>query len=208
MIITFQGNHSIKLQFGDTVVAANPISKDSSMKGSRFGADICLVSVNNPDFNGVEQVSFGDKQPLIITGPGEYETSGVFIRGLASHSAHGINTIYTLNLDSINICILGALDSADLPAEAKESLEEIDILFLPIGGNGTLAPQEAYKLAVSLEPKLIIPLGYDAPGAIKDALKIFLKEAGEQPTAVDKLTIKRKDLDGKEGDVAVLACQS
>jgi hypothetical protein len=221
MIITCQGNQSLKLQVGDLVVAANPISKDSALKTSRFGADICMVSVNHPDFNGVDQVTFGDKQPLIITGPGEYETREIFIRGLPSHSSYNldsvdmakrdqkgrVNTIYTLTLDSITVCILGALDSVDLPAEAKEALEEIDILFLPIGGNGTLTPQEAYKLAVSLEPKLIIPLGYDAPNALKDALKIFLKEAGEQVSSVDKLTLKRKDLEGKEGDVAVLACQ-
>jgi len=218
MIITSQGNQSLKLQVGDLVVAVNPISKESAMKASRFGAEICLISLNHKDFNGADQVTFGDKKPLVIAGPGEYETREVFIRGLESHSSYGLdsvdknkashtgrlNTIYTLTLDSINVCILGALDTADIPAEAKEALEEIDILFLPIGGNGTLGPQEAYKLAVSLEPKLIIPLGFDASDAVKDALKIFMKEAGEQVTAVDKLTLKRKDLEGKEGDVAVL----
>ncbi len=213
MIITSQGNQFLKLQVGDLVVAVNPISKDSTLKTSRFGADICLVSINHPDFNGTEQVALGGKQPLVIHGPGEYEIREVFIRGLPSHSSYAqtkgglMNTIYRFIFDGINICVLGALDTASLPAETKEDLGEIDILFLPIGGDGTLSPAEAYKLAVSLEPKLIIPLGYDAPGAVKDALKIFLKEAGESVTAVDKLTLKRKDLDGKEGDVAVLACQ-
>ncbi len=213
MIITSQGNQFLKLQVGDLIVAANPISKNSTMKASRFGADICLISANHPDFNGADQVAFGGKQPLVITGPGEYEIREVFIRGLPAHSSYGktpdglINTIYTFTLDNIAICILGALDSASLPAQTKEALGEIDILFLPIGGDGVLAPQEAYKLAVSLEPKLIIPLGYDTPHATKDALKIFLKEAGENVTPVDKVTLKRKDLDGKEGDVAVLACQ-
>ena len=211
MIITCQGNQFLKLQVGDLVVAVNPISKESTMKTSRFGADICLISLNDPDFNGVDQVVFNGQQPFVISGPGEYETRGVFIRGLPSQSSYGkkdrINTIYTLTLDSINICLLGALGTATLPAETKEALDEIDILFLPIGGDGMLLPQEAYKLAVSLEPKLIVPLGYDTPVAIKDALKIFLKEAGDTVPKTDKLTLKRKDLDGKEGDVAVLACQ-
>jgi len=37
-------------------------------------------------------------------------------------------------------------------------------------------------------------------------LKVFLKETGEEKAlAVDKLTVKLKDLDGKEGEVVVLS---
>jgi len=39
---------------------------------------------------------------------------------------------------------------------------------------------------------------------LKDALKSFLKEAGENPTPVVKLTLKKKDLEGKEAEVVVL----
>jgi L-ascorbate metabolism protein UlaG (beta-lactamase superfamily) len=67
-----------------------------------------------------------------------------------------------------------------------------------------LAPSAAYKLAVSLEPKIIIPTHYGDVGA-KDALKVFLKEAGESPKAEEKLTLKKKDLEGKEADIIVLA---
>ena len=39
-----------------------------------------------------------------------------------------------------------------------------------------------------------------------DMLKTFLKEAGEEgATQVEKLTVKKKDLEGKEGDVVVIA---
>ena len=63
-----------------------------------------------------------------------------------------------------------------------------------------LDAKSAAKLASSLEPKLIIPMDYD-----ESALKVFLKEIGEEKAqALDKLTIKRKDLDNKEGEVVVL----
>ncbi len=40
----------------------------------------------------------------------------------------------------------------------------------------------------------------------KDALKSFLKEAGSEGVqAVDKLTLKKKDLEGKEGEIIVLS---
>ena len=37
-----------------------------------------------------------------------------------------------------------------------------------------------------------------------NALKVFLKEAGENPKSESKLTLKKKDLDGKEADIMLL----
>ena len=54
MIITNQGHYFLKIQQGDTVVAVNPISKDSSKKSTKFGADISISSLNHEDLNGSE----------------------------------------------------------------------------------------------------------------------------------------------------------
>jgi hypothetical protein len=63
-----------------------------------------------------------------------------------------------------------------------------------------LSARDAVVVANNLEPKLIIPVGYD-----DKTLPIFLKEAGSIGLqAVEKLTVKRKDLDGKEGVVVTL----
>jgi L-ascorbate metabolism protein UlaG (beta-lactamase superfamily) len=207
MVITHHGNQFFKLQFGDTIVAFNPISKDSKLKGARFGADVSLVSINHPDFNGSSELKYGDREPFVISGPGEYEIKGIFIKGFPSESNYdgkkSINTIYTLNLDNINICFLGAIDTKLISSETKEEIDEVDLLFVPVGGNGTLSAADAYKLAVQFEPKAIIPTGFDAS---KDALKTFLKEGGEEGIKpVDKLTIKKKDLEGKEGEIIILA---
>ena len=213
MIITYLGGEFVKVQFGDTILAFNPISKDSSLKPAKFGADIVLSSLNNPDMNGVDQVTFGDKKPFSITGPGEYEVRGVFIKGLPSESNYDggntaskdkfINTIYTVELEGMNITFLGGLNQTDLPKETDEEIDDVDILFVPIGGNGVLDAAKAYKLAVSMEPKIIIPIHYGDLGA-KDALKIFLKEAGENPAPTSKLTLKKKDLEGKDAEVVIL----
>ncbi len=213
MIITYLGGESVKVQFGDTILAFNPISKDSSLKPAKFGADIVLSSLNNPDINGVDQVTFGDKKPFAITGPGEYEVRGVFIKGLPSESNYDggntaskdklINTIYSVTLEGMNICFLGALSQVELPKETDEEIDGVDILFVPIGGAGVLEPAKAYKLAIAMEPKIIIPIHYGDLGA-KDALKVFLKEAGENPTPTSKLTLKKKDLEGKDAEVVVL----
>lgn len=208
MIITYHGADFFKVSFGDTTIAVNPVSKDSKIKSTRFGSDITLVSLNSPEHNGADVTSRGDKESFLIKGPGEYEVSGVFIKGFLSKSVYGggekINTIYTVALEGINLGFLGALSDKELSSEAKEALDGIDVLFVPIGGEGVLDPATAHKLAVQFEPKLIIPSHFVEVGEA-GALKKFLKEAGEEDVKpVDKLTIKKKDLEGKEGDVVVL----
>jgi len=221
MIITYQGVEFFKVQFGDTILAFNPISKESKFKNTRFFADVALVSANHADFNGVENLSYNGKDPLVISGPGEYETKGVFIKGFQSKTLYGgkparpndighsggekINTVYTVVLEGMTLCFLGALADEKLSPEFMEAIEDIDILFLPVGGEGVLDAAKANKIAVSLEPRLIIPMHYGDVGT-DGALKKFLKEAGEEGVkAVDKLTLKKKDLEGKEGEVMVLS---
>src|SRR5205823_268908 len=96
-----------------------------------------------------------------------------------------------VNFEGMNLCILGAISNTELSPETLEHLENIDILFAPVS---------AYKLAVSLEPALIIPTSYTP-----ESLKKFLKEAGEDKIdEIDKLVIKKKDLEGKEGEIVIL----
>ena len=75
------------------------------------------------------------------------------------------------------------------------------MLFLPVGGDGVLDAVKAEKLSVEIEPKIIIPMHYDAA-----SLKKYLKEAGEEGVKpIEKLTLKRKDLEGKQGESIVLS---
>lgn len=204
MVITYHGGQCFKVSHGDLTLAFNPPGKDSAHKGVKFGSDITLVSLNHPDFNGVENTSFGDREPFVIEGPGEYEVKGVAVRGFSSPAEYdkkkSVNTIYSVSLEGMNLCFLGALGKPELPQAAKQELDDIDILFVPIGGAGVLDYEEAEALAVKLEPKAIIPMHYGG-----EQLKKFLKEAGAEGTkAIDKLTVKRKDLEGKEGEIIVL----
>lgn len=204
MVISYLGGQCFKISQGDLTIALNPPSKDSSLKSVKFGSDIVLVSQNHDDFNGVENASFGDREPFVIAGPGEYEVKGVAVRGYGVPSKYGgehLNTIYSVSLDGMNLCFLGALGTTALPPAAAQELEDIDVLFLPVGGNGVLDHAASYKLAVQLEPKAVVPMHYD-----EKSLRSFLKEAGAEATKPqEKLTLKKKDLDGKEGEILVLS---
>lgn len=154
MVITYLGNDIFKVQFGETSLAFSPTSL---------------------------KVSQVNKNPFIITGPGEYEVGGVFIKGFPGDT-------YTVNLENMNICFLGS--------ENIEDLDEVDILFVSLSH---IEPAKAHKISVSIEPKIVIPMQYS------DAvLKTFLKEAGSHANPETKLTLKKKDLDGKKVEVLVL----
>lgn len=202
MVINYYGKQFFKITLGDLTIALDPISKESDSKGARFGADICLSTFNHPDTNGIENVSYGDKKAVAIFGPGEYEVKDVFIKGFNSKSNYergGLNTIYIIKLEEMNLLFLGAHGEDDLPAELKEELDDVDVLFMPISKN-TLSASTASKLSTKLEPKIIIPMAYE----IED-LKAYLKEEGEGAlVAVEKLVLKKKDLAEKEGEIVVL----
>lgn len=207
MIITYHGAGFIKASFGDTTLAFSPVSKDSKLSPTRFGADVALISINHDDANGIAEVTRGDTAPFAVTGPGEYEVRGVTIKGTQTKSNYGgkgerINTVYAVRMEDMNLLYLGALSDGSIGASVTEDMESVDVVFVPIGGDGVLDAGEAHKLAVSFEPKIIIPiLGADD----KDALKTFLKEAGTDVKPVDKLTIKRKDIESMSGEVVVLS---
>lgn len=176
MIVSYQGGESFKISQGDLNIVLNPKAKAS--------ADVTLFSTTPNETS--------EKSGFVITGPGEYEVKDISIKGFLSEGVgKKINTIYMVGFEGMSLCFLGALENITLPPETLEQLENIDILFTPVS---------AYKLAVSLEPRIVIPMNYSP-----EALKKFLKEAGEDNVPpLDKLVIKKKDLEGKEGDIVVL----
>ncbi len=202
MVITFYGESYTKIQLGDVVVAFNPIDRSVDAKAPKFGADLGLVSAGDPRFNSVDNLSFGAKMPFIIDGPGEYERGGIFIRGFASTGPGDlINTVYTLVFDNIRLCHLGALAKPELSAEVVEDIGAVDVLFVPIGGGDVLDTKAASKVISLLEPKMVIPTMFGDSASLK---KFQQELGGEANAAVDKLAIKKKDLEGKEAEVVVI----
>jgi hypothetical protein len=204
MILTYHDGFCVRASAGDTTIVFGPVSKQSkNFKPTNFGADVAFISLNHPDMNGSEEAGRGEKKPFVIQGPGEYEIKDIAAFGFPSESEYGkvkrINTLYSITFDGLSVFYAGAVGTPALPKDLEE-MDSPDILIVPVGGEGALTPAEAQKLAVSLEAKIVIPVGYDAA-----SLKVFLKEAGaEDVRPEEKLTLKKKDVAGKEGEVVVL----
>jgi L-ascorbate metabolism protein UlaG (beta-lactamase superfamily) len=207
MIITYHGGQCFKVSFGDTTLAFDPIAKKSKLDSVKFGADVALVSLNHPNFNGVEQVAHGSKEPFVVNGPGEYEIGDVTVRGWGTKTTYDkterYNTIYQVQLESMNLIFLGALGNPDIDASILGDLGDVDVLFVPIGGGDVLEVPQASKLATKLEAKIVIPMHFDAT-----ALKAFIKEEGSSNgKPQEKLTLKKKDLLTASGDIVVLSAK-
>ncbi|MES2224877.1 MAG: MBL fold metallo-hydrolase [Patescibacteria group bacterium] len=210
MVITYFGKSYFKLTLGDLTIAINPPAKESKAfaKVPRFGADIALITTNTVDTNGADTVTLGDKEPFVLEGAGSYESKELLFTGAPSTvSIDGkdyINTVYGFELDGIKIAFMGLIDDdKKLSPEAKEIAGNADMLFMPVQGVLNLDPAKAYKIATSFDVNMVIPYEYDA-----DSLNRFLKEGGQEKNEMqDKATLKRKDLDGKEGYILVLEAQ-
>ncbi len=208
MIITYLGKQFFKIQLGELTIGINPISKDSKsgIKVNRFGANMALSTTNHADYNGFENLSHGETAPFQISGPGDYEIKDIFIKGVRANAEIDgnkyINTIYSFSVDGMSICFLGPINNEKISAESREKMESADIVFVPISGEGTLSPSEAYKLATSFDPSIIIPMDFEKNDK---NIKAFLKEGGQEgQKGIDKLTIKSKDLIGKESHIIVI----
>lgn len=205
-MITYHDQLHIKLQTGDTVISINPVGKDSGKKTTRYGADIAIISTNLPLTSGVDQVTFSGKTPFVIDGAGEYEEGGITVRGVGSifefEGKQKINTAYTFTFDGIKVGVLGIMQGKITP-EVRDGLGACDVLFVPVLDGekfNYMNPHDAQAAAVALEAKVVIPVGYN-----DKTLPIFLKEAGAagvQP--IEKLTIKKKEIDTKDGEVVTL----
>jgi L-ascorbate metabolism protein UlaG (beta-lactamase superfamily) len=202
MVISYYGAGMVKVVQGETTAVFNPIAESPNYKPVKFGADLALVSLKDKRYNGTDNAARGDRVPFVVDGPGEYEVGGIFIKGFGTAGPkEKINTVYSVVLEGTNLVHLGALSQEEIPAKIIEELGSIDVLFVPIGNDQMLSPKAAAKLATNLGSRLVIPVDYDS----EDQLKTFLKEFGtDKPEVLESLTLKRKDILDKEGEVVVI----
>ncbi|MFT5280926.1 MAG: hypothetical protein ACI9AR_000368 [Flavobacteriaceae bacterium] len=207
MIITHHTSQFFKITKGDLTIAINPVDKAIDKKVSSFGTDITLITTRHPQYYGVDTVTYGDKEPFVISGPGEYEAEGVFFKGIATKDMPEIdgkkyvNTVYSFTLDEIDVLFLGRLANKDLSGATMDEIREPHILFISLEG---ISSSDAGALAVKLSPAIVIPMDYGDEKS--EVLQKFLKEMSAEGVEVqDKITLKKKDVDGKEGEVVVLS---
>ncbi len=137
-----------------------------------------------------------------MTGPGEYEISGVLIIGMTTFhdreggKKRGKNTVYLMEVDEVSVCHLGDLGHV-LTTEQVEEIDNVDVLLLPVGGVSTINAPMAAEVVRQLEPKAVVPMHYKTEALKRelDPVGRFLKEMGvKEVDSQPKLSFTKANL--------------
>ncbi len=202
MDIQFHGGNCITLATKQSRVTIDDNVADLGAKPAAKPDDIALFTGPHGDPAVAPKI--------MIDQPGEYEVSGVSIyaipaRGHMDEDKVKSATMYKLVIDDIRVLVTGHI-YPELSDAQLETIGMVDVMFVPVGGNGyTLDSIGALKLVKKVEPKIVIPTHYDDSSlqfpVPQQPLDQALKGLAMEPAqTIAKLKIKPAEL----GDVTQL----
>ncbi len=216
MDIYWGGQALIRIKGKHSAVVIDPF--DQEYTGLKLPkdliGDLVLVTHDHQDHNAWSGIKSATGQPaMMFDKPGEYEVSGVVVTGVSSFhdneqgAERGINTIFHIMQDGMNLVHLGDLGQSALTEEQLAQIGSVDILFIPVGGLYTIDAKVASNIVSQLEPSIIIPIHYKIEGLKFDLAGVegFLKEMGAENVVVQQKLSINKDKLPEEPEVVVLS---
>jgi len=144
---------------------------------------------------------------MVFDGPGDYEVRGISIKGIGAprmidHDDVERSTIFRITSGGVSIVVLGHV-RAPLSEEELESIGVVDIVIIPVGGNGyTLDSHQATGVVAQLEPRVVIPTHYQDSSATYEVpqndVEEFIKELGVEYEKTTQYKIKNAMLPAKQ----------
>jgi L-ascorbate metabolism protein UlaG (beta-lactamase superfamily) len=199
MEITWLGYSCFRLKGKQTTIVTDPCPPDLGYPLGKLTADIVTISHDHPGHSYIQGVG---GEPKVLTGPGEYEISGVITQGLQTYhdSEHGTqrgkNIIFVFEIDDVVICHLGDLGHA-LTTEQVAKIDSADVLLVPVGGVSTIDATHAAEIVRRVEPKIVIPMHYKTLVLKQELAPVdrFLKEMGvKEAIPQPKLVVNKNSL--------------
>jgi L-ascorbate metabolism protein UlaG (beta-lactamase superfamily) len=185
MDMQFYGANTIVLSNKSNRVVIDDNLATLGTKSITKAGDICLFT------HGHEVVNVEPK--IIVDMPGEYEVSNISIFGIQTRAhideeGKRSATMYKITWGDVRVLVTGHV-FPKLSDDQLESIGIVDVMFVPIGGNGyTLDAVGALQLIKQVEPKIVVPthyndshLKFEVPQAeLDDALKSMAMEPKER----------------------------
>lgn len=209
MEIKFYGHACFSIEDKSITILMDPFNEDAMEKIPDWKADVLTISHDDPGHNNVKDVK---GTPMLFRWPGEYETKGVHFKSIHSlyHPEEGEkeaeSNIFVIHFSGIKFCHLGAQGSK-LSTEQLEQIGDVDVLFVPVGGQSFLNAKKAKEVVEQIEPRIVIPMLYSTEGNKKDLgpLTTFLSEMGSSTTEpMDSFKFKKSELPEDNSKVIVL----
>ena len=181
MEITWLGHSCFRLRSDESVVLTDPYPLSLGLKPDARPSTVVTISNTHPNHSSVEDLV---GEPRVFTAPGEYEFSGISVRGVMTQlppdtATDQRNVAYSIELDGVNICHLGDI-SQPLSTRQVDELSPVDVLLVPTGGGCTLDLDQVLQLMQDLGPKVVIPMHYSVPpvDATLQGVDVFLSRMG------------------------------
>ena len=172
MKLTWLGHACFKLESNDGVIIFDPF-KDNSVPGLkeiRENADLVLCSHDHDDHHGLECVmQTGNKTSFVIHTLDSFHDD-------QEGALRGKNIIHIVETEGMKIVHLGDI-GCDFDTS---SLNNCDVLLIPIGGYYTIDTKMALKLIDKIQPRIIIPMHYKGESfgyPVLSTIDEFLKES-------------------------------
>lgn len=191
--VTWLGQSCFRLRGRGAAVVTDPFPPSLGPK-LRLEGNLVTVSHQHENHSHVQSV----KDAHVIEGPGEYEVAGVTVRGLPTFhddkkgAEHGRNTVYVIELDDVRVCHLGDLGHT-LDDHTLETIGNVDVLLVPVGGGRTLDGARAAEVVRQVEPRYVVPMHFGHSSLRTDLAPVerFLKEMSvPEAEPQSKLTVQ------------------
>ncbi|MHC1604460.1 MAG: MBL fold metallo-hydrolase [Candidatus Methanofastidiosia archaeon] len=166
--IRYLGHACFAIKDGVTIICDPHDGYSVGLKKPDEKADLILISHHHFDHDKADIVR--KESSKIIDSSGSHLCGEVNILGISSYHdeyggrMRGSNTIYVFTLDDVTFCHLGDLGHR-LTEEQLAQINDIDVLFIPVGGTYTIDARTASDVARSINPKIVIPMHYSLPGS-------------------------------------------
>ena len=165
MEIIWLGHACFRLRSQETVVITDPFPNTIGLDFANRPASVVTISHTNANHSNSQEVS---GNPRIFSAPGEYEYSGISVKGAMTpledpNNREERNVAYTVTIEGIHICHLGVLNTP-LTTKLVDELGPVDVLLVPVGGHGLLELNLIQQIMQDLDPKIVIPMQYNIPG--------------------------------------------
>lgn len=198
--IRWHGHSCFEIKNDMTLVTDPHDGRSIGIPAPSAAGDIILVSHDHYDHNSVKTVEKEDSK--VVTDGRKRNISNIEISGLDSFhdEAHGAkrgsNIIFKFVIDGIKFCHLGDLGH-ELDDETVQKIGDVDILFIPVGGNFTLDDRQAWNVINKIKPRIIVPMHYRIGGLSMPVAGIdpFLNKSRYKVLKVgNEIDIEKEDL--------------